>query len=133
VVDALGNGRFASLRWTLVRAGLNSRGKNERPVASADWDGALNSWAPVSYEAMGRWMLEEASAGAFIHAAPLVSRCRRSWSVRLLRAAGVVRQSLGTGLGKPLAAAGRSGSRAVAAAKPLRCRLLHRSVVCIAG
>ena len=77
VVDALGNGAFASLRWTLVRAGVNAKGKDERPVASADWDGALNSWLPVSYDAMGRWMLEEAAANDFIRAAPLVSRRRR--------------------------------------------------------
>jgi putative NADH-flavin reductase len=76
VVDALGNGAFSSLRWTLVRGGLNSRGKAERPVASANWDGALNSWSPVSYEAMGRWMLEEAAANKFVRAAPLVSRRR---------------------------------------------------------
>jgi hypothetical protein len=36
--------------------------KFERPAASADWDGAVNSWAPVSYEAMGRWMLGKVSA-----------------------------------------------------------------------
>jgi uncharacterized protein YbjT (DUF2867 family) len=77
VVDALGSGAFSSLRWTLVRGGLNSRGRNEPPVAAADWRGALNSWAPVSYEAMGRWMLEEASANEFVCAAPLVSRRRR--------------------------------------------------------
>ena len=77
VADALGSGAFSSLRWTLVRAGVNSRGKDERPVASADWDGALNSWLPVSYEAMGRWMLEEAAANEFVRAAPLVSRRRR--------------------------------------------------------
>jgi putative NADH-flavin reductase len=76
VVDALGKGAFSSLRWTLVRAGVNSRGKHERPVASADWKGALNSWSPVSYEAMGRWMLEEAAANEFVRAAPLVSRRR---------------------------------------------------------
>jgi hypothetical protein len=76
VIDALGNGAFPTLRWTLVRAALNSRGKNERPVASVSWDGALNSWSPVSYEAMGRWMLEEAVANQFVHAAPLVSRRR---------------------------------------------------------
>ena len=76
VVDALGGGAFASLRWTLVRGGLNSRGKDERPVASADWDGASNSWSPVSYDAMGRWMLEEAAANEFVRAAPLVSRRR---------------------------------------------------------
>jgi putative NADH-flavin reductase len=77
VVDALGTGALSSLRWTLVRAGVNARGKDERPVASADWDGAPNSWLPVSYEAMGRWMLEEAVANEFVRAAPLVSRRRR--------------------------------------------------------
>jgi len=76
VIDALGNGAFSSLRWTLVRAGLNPRGKDERPVASADWEGALNSWSPVSYRAMGRWMLEEAAGNEFVRAAPLVSRRR---------------------------------------------------------
>lgn len=76
VVEAIGKGAFSSLRWTLVRAGVNARGKDERPVASADWDGALNSWSPVSYEAMGRWMLEEAAANDFVRAAPLVSRRR---------------------------------------------------------
>lgn len=76
VPDALGNGALASLRWTLVRAGLNARGRHEPPVASRDWEGALNSWSPVSYEAMGRWMLEEAAANEFVHAAPLVSRRR---------------------------------------------------------
>jgi hypothetical protein len=77
VVDALGNGAFSPLRWTLVRAGVNARGKDERPVASANWDGTLNSWLPVSYEAMGRWMLEEAVANRFVRAAPVVSRRRR--------------------------------------------------------
>ena len=76
VVDALGNGAFSSLRWTLVRGGLNARGKDEPPVASVAWEGATNSWSPVSYSAMGRWMLEEAANNAFVHAAPLVSRRR---------------------------------------------------------
>ena len=76
VIDQLGKGAFSLLRWTLVRAGLNSRGKDERPVASANWDGALNSWSPVSFEAMGRWMLEEAAANHFVRAAPLVSQRR---------------------------------------------------------
>jgi hypothetical protein len=76
-VDALGKGAFSSLRWTLVRAGVNGRGKDERPVASAEWDGAVNSWLPVSYAAMGRWMLEEAASNEFVRAAPLVSRRRR--------------------------------------------------------
>jgi hypothetical protein len=79
VVDALGRGAFSSLRWTLVRGALNARGKEERPVASADWAGAVNSWMPVSYQAMGRWMLEEAAANEFVQAAPLVSR--RRWSL----------------------------------------------------
>ncbi len=73
VVDALGQGAFSTLRWTLVRAGVNARGKNERPAASADWEGAQNSLSPVSYDAMGRWMLEEAAANEFVRAAPLVS------------------------------------------------------------
>ncbi|MCX5660934.1 MAG: NAD(P)H-binding protein [Planctomycetota bacterium] len=76
VVDALGAGVFASLRWTLVRAAVNSRGSDEHPVASADWPGARNSWLPVSYAAMGRWMLEESVANEFVRAAPLVSRGR---------------------------------------------------------
>lgn len=76
VVDALGNGAFASLRWTLVRGGLNARGRDERPAASATWEGACNSWSPVSYRAMGRWMLEEAAACEFVRTAPLVSRRR---------------------------------------------------------
>ena len=53
VVDAVGRGVFSAVRWTLARAGLNSRGKNEAPVASVDWPGALNSWMPVSYDANG--------------------------------------------------------------------------------
>jgi putative NADH-flavin reductase len=77
VVDALGDGAFASLRWTLVRAGVNFKGKDDRPVASADWGSAPNSWMPVSYDAMGRWMLEEAAANDFIRGAPIVSRPRR--------------------------------------------------------
>jgi len=77
VVDAIGEGVLASLRWTLVRAAVNSRGSAERPVASADWPGAPNSWSPVSYADMGRWMLEESVANGFVRAAPLVSKGRR--------------------------------------------------------
>jgi hypothetical protein len=77
IVDALGSGAFSKLRWTLVRAAVNAKGKDERPVSSADWHGALNSWFPVSYESMGRWMLEEAAANNFVGAARLVSRRRR--------------------------------------------------------
>lgn len=78
VVDALGRGALSSRRWTLVRGGLNARGSDEPPVASADWNGAQNSWMPVSYRAMGRWMLHEAAANEFVRGAPLVSRRRRS-------------------------------------------------------
>ncbi|MFZ1702036.1 MAG: NAD(P)H-binding protein [Pyrinomonadaceae bacterium] len=77
MISALGSGSFSSLRWTMVRAGVNARGTDERPVASLDWNGSLNSWFPVSYEAMGRWMLEEAVANQFVQAAPLVSRRRK--------------------------------------------------------
>jgi len=74
VVDALGRGSYSTLSWTLVRAGVNIRGKDERPVASADWGNKINSWRPVSYQAMGRWMLEEAVAKEFVRQAPFVSR-----------------------------------------------------------
>jgi NAD(P)-dependent dehydrogenase (short-subunit alcohol dehydrogenase family) len=77
VVDALGRGAFSSTAWTLVRGGLNARGSDEPPVASKSWDGSTNSWMPVSYGAMGRWLVEEAGANAFLRAAPLVSRRRR--------------------------------------------------------
>lgn len=77
VVDALGRGAFSSLRWTLIRGALNARGQEERPVASADWGGAVNSLMPVSYQAMGKWMLEEAAQNEFVQAAPIVSRRRR--------------------------------------------------------
>lgn len=77
VVDAIGRGALSSRRWTLVRGGLNARGIDEQPVASADWASAANSWMPVSYRAMGQWMLEEAAANEFVRAAPLVSRRRR--------------------------------------------------------
>ena len=76
VVDALGAGAFSSLRWTLVRAGVNARGADQPPAAHADWAGATNSWRPVSYESMGRWMLAEAGANAFVRGAPLVSRTK---------------------------------------------------------
>jgi len=77
VATSLGKGAFSSLRWTLVRAAVNSRGEDERPVASAEWDSTLNSWWPVSYQAMGQWMLEEAAANKFVRAAPVVSRRRK--------------------------------------------------------
>jgi len=77
VVDALGKGVFASLRWTLVRAAVTPRGIAEPPFASADWPDALNSWSPVSYAEMGRWNLEDSVANKFVRAAPLVSRRRR--------------------------------------------------------
>jgi putative NADH-flavin reductase len=79
VADALGNGSFRSLRWTLVRAGVNAKGKDEPPVASLDWSGAQNSWFPVSYRSMARWMLEEAAKNQFVRAAPLVSRRKPVW------------------------------------------------------
>lgn len=77
VVDALGKGAFSSLRWTLVRGGLNAKGSDDPPAASADWPGAKNSWMPVSYRSMARWMLEEAAECRFVGGAPLVSRAKR--------------------------------------------------------
>lgn len=77
VVDVLGHGALSSVRWTLVRGGLNAKGIDEPPVASADWPGAENAWTPVSYGAMARWMVEEAAACRFVRGAPLVSRRRR--------------------------------------------------------
>ena len=76
VVDALGRGEFSSLNWTLVRGGVNTKGIDEIPLASLDWSQGLNSWRPVSYQAMGLWMLEESVAGRFIKAAPFVSMKR---------------------------------------------------------
>ncbi len=76
VVDELGHGAFSILDWTLVRGGVNERGVEEAPVASLEWSQGMNSWAPVSYRAMGLWMLQEAVAGDFIKAAPYVSRRR---------------------------------------------------------
>ncbi len=76
VVDALGSKEFSRLRWTLVRGGVNSGGFDETPVASLDWRKGVNSWTPVSYRAMGLWMLQEAVTEEFINAAPFVSRKR---------------------------------------------------------
>lgn len=75
-VAALEHGAFASQRWTLVRAGVNSRGKNEAPIATLDEKAKLHSMWPVSYDAMARFMLEEAAACRFVRAAPVVSRRR---------------------------------------------------------
>ncbi|KAJ3237728.1 hypothetical protein HDU81_009111 [Chytriomyces hyalinus] len=74
VVDALGAGKLLKVKWTLVRAGVHPSGANEEPVASADWAGSMNTLQPVSYEAMARWMVEEASACKFVGMAPLVSK-----------------------------------------------------------
>lgn len=78
VVDAIGDGQLSGLRWTLVRAGVNSRGKDERPVALKEFAKKLNSLAPVSYKAMARWMLEETMSNEFVYAAPAVSRRKQS-------------------------------------------------------
>ena len=74
VADAIGNGELSSLRWTLVRAAVSPHGKDEAPVASREFDKSVNSLFPVSYKAMGKWMLEESVANAFVCAAPAVSR-----------------------------------------------------------
>lgn len=75
VAKGLDAGALASLEWTLVRAGVNGAGAPVPPVASADWSpDCRNSLAPVSYEAMGRWMLEEARERKWVRMMPLVSK-----------------------------------------------------------
>lgn len=76
VPAALGNGAFSSLRWTLVRAATNAKGKDVPPAAALSQHEAVTSMWPVSYDAMARWMLEEAAANRFVREAPLVSRPR---------------------------------------------------------
>jgi nucleoside-diphosphate-sugar epimerase len=75
VVTGLDAGALGSLDWTLVRAAVNGRGENVAPVAARDWTpDTKNSVSPVGYEAMGRWMLEEAHDRKWVKEMPLVSR-----------------------------------------------------------
>ncbi|GAB5402794.1 MAG: hypothetical protein Aurels2KO_10250 [Aureliella sp.] len=74
VVSAVGEGQLSPLEWTLVRGAVNSKGADEAPIASLDWSSGLNSWMPVSYFEMGKWILQDASKRKFIHQSPLVSR-----------------------------------------------------------
>ncbi|MGJ8690477.1 MAG: NAD(P)-dependent oxidoreductase [Gammaproteobacteria bacterium] len=74
VVNALGSGALPNIRWTLVRASVNSKGIDQAPVATKHFDRKVNSFSPVSYHAMGQWMLEEAAGNKFVHQAPVVSR-----------------------------------------------------------
>jgi hypothetical protein len=62
VVDALGSGAWSSLRWTLVRAGVNSRGRDERPVAAADWKGAVCARSPACVTAASVNAVEESNS-----------------------------------------------------------------------
>ena len=78
VVDAIGRGEFSALSWTLVRAGVNVSGVDEKPAASLDWSDGINSWMPVSYRAMARWMIEETAAREFVRAAPIVSQKKKN-------------------------------------------------------
>ena len=74
VVSAIGEGQLSPLEWTLVRGAVNSKGADEAPLASLDWSSGLNSWMPVSYFEMGKWMLREAAECEYVHQSPLVSR-----------------------------------------------------------
>ena len=74
VVSAVGEGQLSPLEWTLVRGAVNSKGAEEVPLASSDWSFGLNSWMPVSYFEMGKWMLREAAERKYVHQSPLVSR-----------------------------------------------------------
>ena len=73
---ALGQGALQSVRWTLVRGAVNSRGKHVPPVAALQRGRQGPSLWPVSYDAMARWMLDEATASRFVRQAPFVSRPR---------------------------------------------------------
>lgn len=73
VVSAVGEGQLSPLEWTLVRGAVNSKGADEAPFASLDWSSGLNSWMPVSYFEMGKWMLREAVERKYVHQSPLVS------------------------------------------------------------
>jgi putative NADH-flavin reductase len=72
VVSALGAGALSSIRWTLVRASVNARGKSQLPVASMS-RAEVSMTSPLSYKSMARWMLETAANGDFVGGAPLVS------------------------------------------------------------
>ena len=74
VVSAVGEGQLSPLEWTLVRGAVNSKGAEEAPLAGLDWSTGLNSWMPVSYFEMGKWMLREAAERKYVHQSPLVSR-----------------------------------------------------------
>jgi len=74
VVSAVGEGQLTPLEWTLVRGAVNSKGADEAPFASLDWSSGLNSWMPVSYFEMGKWMLGEAQERKYVQQSPLVSR-----------------------------------------------------------
>ncbi|MEM9191849.1 MAG: NAD(P)H-binding protein [Myxococcota bacterium] len=76
VSESLGRGAFGSLRWTLVRAAVNAKGKDEPPVASAKRDRRRTTMMPVSFDALARWMLLEAIANRYVRAAPVVTRRR---------------------------------------------------------
>ncbi|KAI8618787.1 hypothetical protein BC830DRAFT_1165906 [Chytriomyces sp. MP71] len=74
VSAALGEGTWKELKWTLVRAACYPSGAEEDAVAAENWNAGLNSYMPVSFKAMGRWMLQEAAESHFIRLSPLVSR-----------------------------------------------------------
>ncbi len=74
ICRAEGIGFTAIVRSRPERVNEVPAGSRVAVVASRGWDGALNSWFPVSYCAMARWMLGEAAANQFVREAPLVSR-----------------------------------------------------------
>jgi putative NADH-flavin reductase len=74
VVDNITKGQLTDLRWTLVRAGVNSKGKNETPLACIQYDNKKQILMPVSYKSMARWILEEVIKNEFVNLAPAVTR-----------------------------------------------------------
>lgn len=76
VVDAIAEGQLADIRWTLIRAGVNSKGKHVPPIASDHYNKKTQTLMPVSYKSMAKWMLEEVEKNLFVNAAPAVTRGR---------------------------------------------------------
>jgi len=81
-LDDTGRGQARALGEAFRKHGVHVDRIVSSPVcrcmeASAEWNRRLCSWWPVSYQAMGRWMLEEAAANEFVRVAPIVSRGRK--------------------------------------------------------
>ncbi len=52
---------------------IDGQSPDAAPGVSLDWNEGKNSWRPLSYQSMGRWMLEEAAANRYVRRSPFVS------------------------------------------------------------